>query len=359
MSQLLKHIREDLRKNFKPYSSAGSESGRDSKMIYLNANENPYPFKGLEGLERYDVQQPPALIAAMEEKFGAKAGQLVATRGSDESIDLLIRMFVTAGQDSILICPPAFLMYQVYAGFQGGHVHRAPLVEKDGTLHHDKETILRMAKNPENKIKLVFLCNPHAPSGVLFPREELEEIVKELQGICGVVMDEAYIDFTSQDSFAKDLEKYPHVLVLRTMSKSMALAGERLGATLNGDPEFITFMKGCLAPYPVPKSVSLNAQEALRQSKTVNTDAISIMCAERQRVYEAFIKSDDVAHVYPSVTNFLQVKFISLEKAKDFDTRVRAQNIIIRDISAHPDTFDCLRISVGSPEQNEKLIALI
>lgn len=359
MSMLLKFVRDDLIENFKPYSSAGSESGRETNITYLNANENPYPFKGLEGLERYDVQQPPALLKAMGQKFGVTGDQLVVTRGSDESIDLLIRMFCTAGKDSILLCPPTFLMYQVYAGLQGANVLRAPLIENDGTYVQDQETIIEMASNPQNNVKLVFLCNPNAPSGTLFDRSTLEGIVKALNGKCVIVMDEAYIDFTNQDSFAKDLDQYPNLVVLRTMSKSMALAGERLGATLSTDPDFIAFMKGCLAPYPVPKSVSTNGQEALRQNKENPSDAVAILCEQRERVYQAFLKSEDVEHVYPSVTNFLLVKFMSLDAAKEFDARARREHIYIRDVSNHPDTHSCLRISIGTPEENEKLIALI
>ncbi len=357
-SALIPLIREDLRQNFTPYSSAASEMGKIDGAHYLNANENPYPFKGLEGYERYDVQQPPALIAAIAKNYQTHKDYIVATRGSDESIDLLIRMFCAAGRDAILTCPPTFGMYKIYGSLQGAKDVQVPLLQESLNFSLDVESIIKTAKDPQQHIKLMFLCCPNSPTGNLFPPTDIEKIIQELEGYAAVVVDEAYINFTRQDSFVQKLEQFPNLIVLRTLSKIHALAGERIGCAVCADTAFTTFMRGCLAPYPVPKSVAQNAVEALRQAEERQEEMVCKIVKSRQILAEAFTQCPDVECVYPSETNFLLVKFISYNAAQHFIKQAAAKNIILRDISAKEDTQNCLRISVGTEEENEMLIHL-
>ncbi len=358
-SALLPLIRHDLRTNFTPYSSAASEMGKKDDAIYLNANENPYPFSNLEGLDRYDVQQPPALLATMAKAYGARPDQIIATRGSDESIDLLIRMFCESGKDAILSCPPTFGMYGVYGNLQGAKHIQVPLIAKDNSFSLDANKIIATAKNPDNNVKLVFLCCPNSPTGNVFAPSAITEIISALNGHCAVILDEAYIDFSAQDSFINILSDHPNLLILRTLSKVHALAGERVGATIGGDAAFMAFMRGCLAPYPIPKSVSANAIEALRQAEDKQESMINRIIIERQKLVSAFEKADIVRNVFPSETNFLLVEFISYDAAQSFLKTALAAQIILRDISAKPDTENCLRISVGNEADTDKLISLI
>ncbi len=358
-SALIPLIREDLRANFKPYSSAASEMGKKQGAIYLNANENPYPFSGLEGYERYDVQQPPALIQAMAKNYQTLPECIVATRGSDESIDLLIRMFCQAGDDAFITCPPTFAMYNVYGSLQGAKNIEIPLIEDNYKLTLDSAKIIETASNPDNHVKMVFLCCPNSPSGTLFEIDAIKEIITALEGHAAVIVDEAYIDFTHQESFVTELENHPNLLVLRTLSKVHALAGERIGGTVCGDIDFMNFMRGCLAPYPVPKSVAENAVEALKQAEEKQGQMIKEIIAERETLIVAFQECDDVAYVYPSETNFILVKFKTYEQAQAFLQKALTHNIILRDISKKDDTANCLRISVGSAEDNKKLRDLL
>ena len=359
MSILKKIIRSDLLENFKPYSSAASEMGKKQGAIYLNANENPYPFNGLEGYERYDVQQPPALIAAMAKNYKTSPEYIVATRGSDESIDLLIRIFCQAGKDAFITCPPTFAMYNVYGNLQGAKNIEVPLLEDNYELSLDVDNIIKTAKNPDNHVKMVFICCPNSPSATLLSIQDIKKVLTELEGHAAVIVDEAYIDFTTQKSFVSELENHPNLLVCRTLSKVHALAGERCGGTVCADIEFMKFMRGCLAPYPVPKSVAENAVEALRQAEDKQDTMVKDIITERTRLITALRSSDDVEHVYPSETNFILVKFKSLDLAQGLLQKALQNNIIIRDISKQKYTENCLRISVGNAEDTQKLIDLI
>ncbi|MCB9964404.1 MAG: histidinol-phosphate transaminase [Rhodospirillales bacterium] len=358
-SILTRLLRQDLRSTFTPYSSAAGEMGKQAGAIYLNANENPYPFDGLQGLERYDLQQPVELLQAMADTFGVSPAEIVATRGSDESIDLLIRMLCTHGRDSILICPPTFGMYQVYAGLNGAQTVKVPLREQDGTFYLDTDRIIATAKDPAASVKAVFLCYPNAPSGTLFDPAEIEKIADALRETCAVVVDEAYIDFTQNESFCKKRALYPNMLILRTLSKAYALAGERVGCTICADLAFLRFMRGCLAPYPIAKSVARNAVTGLTLAKDGQAARTARIIANREKLVAAFLSSDDIAHVYPSETNFLLVKFKSYDAAQGYLTRAAARKIILRDISNKTDTPNCLRISIGNEDETAALIALL
>lgn len=358
-SALIPLIRRDLQANFTPYSSAASEMGKIDGAHYLNANENPYPFSGLEGYERYDVQQPPALIDALAKNYGTKKEYIVATRGSDESIDLMIRMFCESGKDTILTCPPTFGMYKVYGSLQGAPDIQVPLLQNGMEFSLDIEGIIATVKDKTKNVKMVFLCNPNSPTGNLFLPQDIEQILRELEGHAAVIVDEAYINFAKQESFVEKLEQFPNLIVLRTLSKVHALAGERLGCAISADTTFTTFMRGCLAPYPLAKSVSKNAVEALKQAEEKQDEMIANIIKGRQELEENFRKCSDVEYVYPSETNFILVKFKSYDTAQNFLKLAASKNIILRDISGKEDTKNCLRISVGTEEENEMLTTLV
>lgn len=356
-SALIPLIREDLRQNFKPYSSAASEMGKKEGAIYLNANENPYPFNGLEGYERYDVQQPPALLQAMAKNYGAPPEMIVATRGSDESIDLLIRMLCESRKNAFITCPPTFGMYGVYGALQGAQNIEIPLIKDGKEFFLNKNDII--SQGQQDHVKMVFLCCPNSPTGNLFEIQEIKEIISALEGHAAVIVDEAYIDFTNQSSFVEELEHHKNLIVLRTLSKVHALAGERCGGAICADIPFMNFMRGCLAPYPVPKSVSKNAVEALVQAEDKQVTIIQKIIDQRNLLEDAFRGFGDVEYVYPSETNFILVEFKSYDLAQSFLQKALSHNIILRDVSKNDYTKNCLRISVGHENENIKLINLL
>lgn len=350
-------LRADLRAHFQPYSSAGSEAGKAEELAFLNANENPYPIAGLEGLNRYDVQQPPALIQKLAETYDVKPEYVLASRGSDESIDLLIRATCRPGADSIMICPPTFGMYGVYATLSAINVHQVPLTDAKGTWHLAVDEIIEAAR--KLKPKLLFLCSPNNPTGTDFPAQDLEHIVKSLSDVCAVVMDEAYIEFTDRESFSSKLSTYPNLIVLRTLSKAYALAGERLGCALSDDDDFMRFLRGCLAPYPMPKGVTQSALTALSISAQDLDGRLANLLEQTLRISKAFTGHPRVENVYPSAANFIFVRFQTGEDAKEFNQLCAQHHLILRDFSARPDTPGCLRISAGTQEEMDRLLEIL
>lgn len=348
-------IRPDLLDGYEPYSSAGMEAGKDPENAFLNANENPFPNPGQDGYNRYDIQQPKSLAEAVAAAYGVSPQNFVMTQGSDQVLDLIVRVFCGAGKDAVVTCPPTFGMYKVCAKIQNaGHIE-VPLIKTGGTFALDSEAVITRGK--EENVKIIFLCAPNSPTGTAFPREEIKRICTALENKAAVVVDEAYIEFSAQDSLLKDMDAHPNLIVTRTMSKAYALAGERLGLGFSADVELIGLLKGVLAPYPIAKSVAASAKAALSPDNAPQVQKnIRTLLSERKRLEEAFGQSSLVTHIYPSDTNFL---FIEFADAHGLWTHCKEHKTILRDFSARKGTENALRISVGTPEENTRLLDLL
>lgn len=236
------------------YVSAGMLAGKDEERIFLNANENPYELPGLEGYNRYPEPQPPKLAKAMADLYGVTIGQITITRGADEAIKLLTQIAIEPFTDDLLIAPPTFGIYKVDADIMPARkIISVPLLKSGGTFHLDVDGIKAALDNPEHKIKLLFLTSPNNPTGNNIAPADIKTVIEHAAGKCLVVLDETYAEFTDQPSFTSQISAYPHLVILRTLSKSYSLAGMRIGCALSSVPELMQIMRTkVMETYPIP-----------------------------------------------------------------------------------------------------------
>ncbi len=358
MHKALYTLMRDHYRALQGYVSAGMEVDKAQDLTFMNANENPYDLPGLEGFNRYPEPQPKALLEAYAQSYHVKADNIVMTRGADEAIALLVKLFCEPNKDSIIINPPTFGMYSVNANAAPVNVIEAPLLESDnGSFILDAKTIITRTKDPETSVKIVFLCSPNNPTGTSFELERMIYLCKELEGHALVIIDETYIEFATQGSMCAYLDELPNLIVLRSLSKSYSMAGMRMGALLAGDTEFIKLVREkALDAYPLPKpsiEAALRAlQPGMRDTVMSNIEKLR---AERDRMIPLLNESSLVRHIYPSDANFLLIR---MERAKNFIDHCACHKVILRDFSSKPLTKNCIRISIGTPEQNDHLLTL-
>lgn len=341
-------IRPDLRE-FASYTSARSSAGYEAN-IAIDANESPWPPVGRMAAEyrynRYPEPQPVALLQRLAACYGTPVESVLVSRGSDEAIDLLIRLLCVPGTDSILVCPPTFGMYEIYARLQGAAVQSVPLLAS-GQLDMAAITAAATATT-----KLIFIPSPNAPMGHLSDKADLLALCQARQGQGLVVVDEAYIEFTDDPAgLLPDLAKTPNLVILRTLSKAHALAGERVGCALAAPP-LIAALKRILAPYPLPQSSIQAALSALGPSGLIEgRRRIEILKNERQRMADELQRSPFVKRIYPSVANFLLVEAVDrlalLARLKEYGIRARDRQ---------SDMPDCVRLSLGTPAENDLVL---
>jgi histidinol-phosphate aminotransferase len=337
-------------RSLQPYSSARMEAS--GGQIMLNANESAWPPSGEAGAgcNRYPDPQPAALLQALAELYGVQREQLFVGRGSDEAIDLLVRAFCRAGQDAVVIQPPTFGMYAVCARIQDAAVIEAPLTE-DFSL--DVPGLLA-ALTPA--VKLVFVCTPNNPSGRSIARATIEQLAQALAGKALLVADEAYIEFSDQASAIELIERYEHVAVLRTLSKAWALAGARIGS-LVARTEVIALIRRIMAPYPLPMPCVEAALAALSTSGQAAARAhIAIVREQRAFMRRSLVGLPGVREVLPSDANFLAVRF---EDAGAAYQRLQQAGIVVRDVRRYPGLQDALRITIGTPEENARVLGVL
>jgi histidinol-phosphate aminotransferase len=318
----------------------------------MHANENPWRAgddKSQAGLNLYPECPPVALVDRLAHLYGVEPAQLTVGRGSDEGIDLLCRAFCRAGQDSVIVCPPTFGFYKVAAKVQGANVIEVPLI-KDRDFALDRVALLA-AWNPS--VKLVFLCSPGNPTGSLLDANEMRLLCSELDGKSIVVIDEAYIEFAQRDSFAKIIEKHTNLVVLRTLSKAYALAGARVGSII-ADTEIIDLLNRVLPPYAIPTS-TVETVLAVTDAKNRSQfeQRVATLIAERKRLASDLARSSMIKRVWPSDANFVLVECADADRVLGAAKSVK---LVIRDQRSQPGLANCLRISVGTPEQNSRLI---
>lgn len=352
-NDVLDLLRDDLR-DFAGYRSARSETSTGT--IWLNANEaarsNAADAGG--GLRRYPQPQPENLRDALADLYGCAPERLLIGRGSDEAIDLLVRAFCRPGVDAVLVTPPVFGMYAVSARLQGARLLEVPLREDGIDFGADIEGIGNIAL--AQAAKLVFLCSPGNPAGGVLAADAVLELAQRLAGRAIVVVDEAYVEFADTASLVTRAATQPNIVVLRTLSKAHALAAARIGCAI-GDARVIEALRRCQAPYPVPGPSAAQALAALALEALAATRAsVEESRRERRRIAALLADSAEVRRVYPSQANFLLVRFADAGAAFD---RLLAAGVVVRDMRAMPQLGDALRITLGTPAQNNAMLAAL
>ena len=321
-------------------------------LTRLHANEAPWRPPGdatAAGLNRYPEPQPKALVARLAALYGVAPDMLLVGRGSDEAIDLLSRIYLRAGTDAILQCPPTFGMYRVAAHIQGAGVVEVPL-ERDLGWSLDPGRLLA-AWRPA--MKIVYLCSPNNPTANAFDLQAIEAVCTALDGKAIVAVDEAYIEWSGRRSLSAWLERFPTLAVLRTLSKAHALAGARIGALL-AHPDLIELARRVIPPYSLAQPTIEAALRALEPDALAAARArIETLLAERDYLRARLERTALVAKVWPSDTNFLMV---DSEDANRFLRLSMAGGTLVRDLRANPALPSALRISVGTREENDALI---
>lgn len=354
MSDVLDLARPELRR-LEPYVPGEYQPG----TLRLNANESPWRAPGdptERGLNRYPPPRPDVLVERLGAYYGIPKPELLVTRGSSEAIDVLIRGFCTAGADGVVICPPTFDMYRVYAEIQGAPVLRVPLLRSadDGDdFRLDTEGVLQAL---DRGAKLVFICTPNNPTGTSVASEAVEAVCAAADGRAIVAIDEAYREFSDRPGLRPLQERFDHVVLLRTLSKFVSLAGVRCGALI-ARPRVIEFLGRVLPPYTFPTpSIELVAAALAEDSLAVADERIAIVRNERARLEAALRALPDVERVWPSDANFV---FIRVRDAERFCTLTRSAGILVRVFRNDPGLANCVRITVGRPQDNERLLAAL
>jgi histidinol-phosphate aminotransferase len=322
----------------KPYSSARDEY-QGTASIYLDANENPNP-------SHYNRYPDPHQIRLKEKISVIKkipVNQIFLGNGSDEPIDLLIRAFCEPGIDKVLIPQPTYGMYTVSAEINNVDFKTIPLTaEFDINLNALREAW-------DDHTKLIFLCSPNNPSGNLLDPEKIKAVLDQFDGI--VIVDEAYIDFTNYPGFVPLLKTYPNLVVLQTLSKAWGLAAIRVGMCF-ASAEIIAVLNKIKPPYNISIVSQQIALEELHFEVRKNRWVLELI-SEREKLRQGLIKIDSVQKVYPSDANFLLVK---ITNARDFYAALVKKGIIVRDRSNVILCNDCLRITIGTQQENQILL---
>jgi histidinol-phosphate aminotransferase len=334
-----------------PYSSARMEAR--SATVMLNANESPWAPVGSEDstLNRYPDPQPEALRARLAELYDVRADQLLIGRGSDEAIDLLVRAFCREGRDSIAISPPTFGMYAVAAHTQG-----AAIIENLLDAQSQVDVAVLLGKI-DTSTKLVFVCTPNNPTGAQVPLARIAQLAEALRDRAVIVVDEAYFEFTQANASATNLlSQHDNIVVLRTLSKAYALAGLRIGSLI-AHAQIVALLRRIQAPYPLPTMCIQAALAALSPAGIAQARSrIDTLLLERERLARILPKAPGVLKVYNSAANFLCVRFVDAQKVyRD----LLGIGIVVRDVSHYPGLAGCLRITIGSPQENAQLFAAL
>jgi histidinol-phosphate aminotransferase len=334
-------MRENIKK-LVPYASARDEfSG--SAHIFLDANENSLGSPLSPAYNRYPDPHQVKIKERLTEIKGLLPQHIFLGNGSDECIDLLYRAFCNPGRDNVIIHPPTYGMYEVSAHIHDVEVRRAPLTEN---FQLDLAAIEDLV---DEQTKIIWICSPNNPTGNAFSHQDIETIMNNFDGL--VVIDEAYINFSRQQSFIRELTEYPNLVILQTLSKAWGLAGLRLGMAFAGDL-IIDVLNKIKPPYNIGQATQELVLQALKETARVN-EMIREIVVMRNELAEKICRLSPVMNVYPSEANFLLVQIKGARKV--YETLLN-EGIVVRDRSSAPGCADCLRITVGTKEQNEKLL---
>jgi len=338
IQRLLRPHIQDL----KPYSSARDEyAGTDG--IFLDANENPFGSTASGNFNRYPDPYQQDIKARLAEIKEVSREQIFLGNGSDEAIDLLMRAFCNPGKDNIIILPPTYGMYEVSAAINDVEIQRVNLT---ADFHLQPEKILGAVN--ENT-KLIFICSPNNPTGNLMARADIYKVLENFRGI--VVVDEAYIDFAPEVSMIGELGNFPNLMVIQTFSKAWGMASLRMGMGF-ASKEIIQVLNLIKPPYNISGLTQEKILEALAQPNAVHGMAGAIM-EEKQQLEKRLLQLPKIQRVFPSDANFILIR---VDRAREIYQFLIDEKIIIRDRSKVVLCEDCLRISVGTKEENESFL---
>ena len=332
-------IRELLRENIRtlaPYSTARDEY-QGELGIYLDANENPYD----NNYNRYPVPHQKNLKRRLAEIKGVPVEKIFIGNGSDEPIDLVFRLFCEPRRHNAVSIAPTYGMYKVAAAINDVQMREVQL-EPGFTL--DAEKLLAAA---DENTRLLFLCSPNNPSGNCFPKKEIEKVIRRFNGI--VILDEAYIDFAGQPGFLSELDEYPNLVILQTLSKAWGMAGLRLGLAF-AQPLIVDTLSRVKYPYNINVVTQKIVLEQLRKSPDAQ---IAEIVSERGRVLEGLAKNPVIRKIHPTDANFVLVE---VDEPRTIYDRLIGAGIIVRDRSRIKGCEGCLRITIGTPEENDRLL---
>ena len=341
MFDINKIIRPNI-KNLKPYSSARDEF-KGEASVYLDANENAFGSPLSQNYNRYPDPMAYDVKMELSNIKGVPARNIFVGNGSDEAIDILFRSFCNPGVDNVIIVPPTYGMYEVSANINDVQLKRVNLTA-DYQLNLEG-----IAEAIDKNTKLIFICSPNNPTGNSINREDIETILANFEGI--VVIDEAYINYSRQKSFIQELTEYANLVVLQTLSKAWGLAALRVGMAYASE-EIIEIFNRVKPPYNINEASQTLALEALKNVIQVN-DWIKDILKERDTLVLALKNFDFVIDIYPSDANFILVKTINANGIYQYLTQ---QGIIVRNRNKVELCEGCLRITVGTPLENQAVI---
>jgi len=335
-------VRENV-KAMQPYASARDEYVSDgSKMTFLDANENPFD----NGVNRYPDPQQRSLKSVLAAQKGIKSSQLLLGNGSDEVLDLLFRAFCEPRKNNVITLPPTYGMYKVLCGVNAIENKEVLLTDE---FEPDLEAV--MDKIDANST-LLFICSPNNPSGNSISASKIETLLQQFSGL--VIIDEAYIDFSSQPSWSKRLSEFPNLIITQTLSKAYGMAGIRLGICIASE-EIITILNKIKPPYNVNE---LTQQKALARVKNKDKVAgeIAAIVTERSVLEQALKTVAFVNKIYASDANFVLVK---VDDASLRYNQLLSKGIVVRNRTTQPLCENTLRFTVGTPEENNQLITVL
>jgi len=327
-------------KALKPYSSARDDfKDFDKDMVFLDANESPFN----NGVNRYPDPQQCKVKAKLSKIQNIPIQNILLGNGSDEVLDLIVRAFCEPNHDNVIILPPTYGMYEVLANVNAIETIK---VELTNTFQPQVEQILK-ASNEQSKI--LFLCSPNNPSGNSFNQNNVETLIRNFQGL--VVLDEAYIDFSEQESWTKRLKEFPNLVVTQTLSKAYGMAGIRLGICYASE-DIISTLNKIKPPYNVNE---LTQQRALEQLNNLNAvkDQVNAVLNERTLLIEALKAIKFVSKIFPTDANFILVK---VDDASKRYNQLIEKGIVVRNRTNQPLCENCLRLTIGTASENKKLI---
>ncbi len=332
-------VRDNIRK-LAPYSTARDDYQGGELGVFLDANENPYE----SGYNRYPDPHQKQLKGVISNIKGINTERIFIGNGSDEPIDLLFRVFCDPKVHNAISIAPTYGMYRVSADINDVEMREVALND-DFSLNC--EAILGAA---DQNSRLLFLCSPNNPTGNLLARKDVEYLIEHFKGI--VVVDEAYIDFAEDEGFVPSLSKYENLVVLQTLSKAWGMAGLRLGLAFASE-----YIVGVMSRVKYPYNINIVTQQLVEELLQNPIDGvIEEITAERERVAEAIAHSQRVKIIYPSDANFLLIK---AERATELYNELIAEGVIVRDRSRVVGCADCLRITIGTPTENDRVIELL
>jgi len=337
-------IRDNI-KTLKPYSSARHEF-KGKASVFLDANENPYGSPLPDKFNRYPDPLQWQLKFQIAGIKGVPAENIFIGNGSDEVIDLAFRIFCIPAKDNVIICPPTYGMYEVSGNINDVEVRKVNLTND---FQLDVEGVMNAI---DTNTKLIFICSPNNPTGNNMHREDVEIILNNFSGI--VIIDEAYINYSKQKTFIQELTEYPNLVVMQTLSKAWGLAALRLGLCY-ASMDIIDLFNKVKPPYNINDASQLLALEALQNADLVN-EWITASVQQKEIVIKELSAFNFVEKIYPSDANFFLMKVKDASKLYDY---LAENEIVVRNRSRDTGCENCLRITIGTPEENQQLLRLL